>query len=71
MVESTPFAALTPHIEVYERQADNSWLLREEDRLDGAIHLLAISVILSPAEIYDRIEFPAADLPPRPKASEA
>jgi Uma2 family endonuclease len=60
----------TPHIEVYERQADNSWLLREEDRLDGAIHLPAISVILSPAEIYDRIAFPPTDVPPRPKAAE-
>jgi Uma2 family endonuclease len=61
----------TPHIEVYERQADNSWLLREEDRLDGVVHPPAISVILSPAEIYDRIEFPPTDVPPRPRASEA
>ena len=60
----------SPHIEVYERQPDNSWLLREEDRLGVAIHLPAISVILSTAEIYDRIEFPPTDLPPRPKASE-
>jgi Uma2 family endonuclease len=60
----------TPHIEVYERQPDNSWLLREENEKQGVVHLPAISVTLSLAEIYDRIEFPSTDLPPRPGASE-
>ena len=56
----------TPHVEVYERQADGSWALREETRLEGAVALPGASVSLPLAEIYDRIDFPVADRRPRP-----
>ncbi len=46
-----------PHVEVYERQADNSWVLREENRLEAAVQLPGIAVSLPLAEIYDRVNF--------------
>jgi Uma2 family endonuclease len=54
-----------PQVEVYERQTDNSWLLREENRLDAAVNLPGTGVTLPLAEIYDRVEFPASSMPPR------
>ena len=59
----------TPHVEVYERQKDDSWLLREEKRLDATIQLPGLSVTLSMKETYDRIDFAASGMPPRPRAS--
>jgi Uma2 family endonuclease len=59
-----------PHLEVYERQADNSWLLREENRLDAAVNLPPTNVILPLAEIYDRVEF-FSTVPPRPRQPES
>lgn len=56
----------TPHIEVFERQRDESWLLREEKQLSAAVQIAGISVNLPLAEIYDRIEFTASGKPPRP-----
>jgi Uma2 family endonuclease len=56
----------TPHVEVYERQADNSWLLREEKRLDAAVKVPGIEVELPLAEVYARIVFAASTVPPRP-----
>jgi Uma2 family endonuclease len=61
----------TPHVEVYERQADDSWLLREENRLDAAVNLPGADVMLPLAEIYDRVEFPASSVPPRPRPPQA
>ena len=68
----------TPHVEVYERQADNSWLLREENRLGAAVSLPGTGVTLPGtgvtlplAEIYDRVEFPASTVPPRPRPPES
>ncbi|HWE03236.1 MAG TPA: Uma2 family endonuclease [Tepidisphaeraceae bacterium] len=55
-----------PHVEVYERQADDSWVLREENRLDAAVKVPGISVTLPLAEVYDRIEFSASDARPKP-----
>ena len=60
----------TPHIEVHERQDDNSWLMREENRLDAAVKLPGISVTLPLAEVYDRIAFAASDARPRPRLPE-
>ena len=60
----------TPHVEVYERQKDASWLLREQTGLDKSVTLPGISVDLPLAEIYDRVEFPPATIPPRPKSPE-
>jgi Uma2 family endonuclease len=56
----------TPHVEVYAKQSDGSWMLREENRLDAAVELPVINVKLPLAEIYDRVEFPASDMPQRP-----
>jgi len=58
----------TPHVEVYERQADDAWLLREENRLDDDVNLPGTGVTLPLAEIYDRVEFPASRVPPRPRS---
>ena len=54
-------------MEAYERQADNSWLLREANRLGAAVSLPGTGVTLPLAEIYDRVEFPASTVPPRPR----
>jgi len=53
-------------VEAYERQADNSWLLREEIRLDAAVNRTGATLPL--AEIYDRVEF-FSTVPPRPRPS--
>ena len=42
------------HVEHYVRQADGRWLLSEANRLDDAIHLLAIDCRLAIAEVYDK-----------------
>jgi Uma2 family endonuclease len=57
----------TPHVEVYERQADNSWLLREQSDMGAAVTLPILSVTLPLKDIYDRIDFPSPGLPPRPR----
>ncbi|BDI28671.1 hypothetical protein CCAX7_007220 [Capsulimonas corticalis] len=46
-----------PHIELYTRQAEDSWLLTEISNLDGAILLECISCTLAMSEIYDRVVF--------------
>jgi Uma2 family endonuclease len=56
----------SPHVEVYERQSDDSWIFREEKELGAVIPLSAIGVTLALREIYDRIEFPISVTPPRP-----
>ena len=65
-------------MEAYERQADNSWLLREANRLGAAVSLPGTGVTLPGtgvtlplAEIYDRVEFPASTVPPRPRPPES
>ena len=58
-------------MEVCERQAEDSWLLREENRLNAAVILPGAEVILPLAEIYDRVEFPASNMPPRSRPSQA
>jgi Uma2 family endonuclease len=55
-----------PHVELYERQGDQSWLLTEQSTLGASLRLPFISVELLLAEIYDRVEFPASPTLPRP-----
>jgi Uma2 family endonuclease len=59
----------TAHVEIFERQADDSWMFRELKQSGAVIQLPWISASLPLAEIYDRIEFPASDVPPRPRMS--
>jgi Uma2 family endonuclease len=53
----------SPHAEIFERQPDGSWLLREARGLDATLAIPAIDVELPLAEIYDRVEFSAAERP--------
>jgi Uma2 family endonuclease len=48
-----------PHVEVYERQAEGTWLLREARGLDARVSIPSIDVALPLADIYDRVEFAA------------
>jgi len=45
-------------VELYERQADGSWLLRVFEDLTGTVPLAPVDAILSLAEVYDKVEFP-------------
>jgi Uma2 family endonuclease len=47
-----------PHVEVYQRQPNNAWLLNEVDGLDKSMRIEAIGIHLSLAEVYDRVEWP-------------
>jgi Uma2 family endonuclease len=51
-----------PRVDVYERQTDDSWLLRDATGLNSKIDIPAIRIELPLAEIYDRVTF--ADRPP-------
>lgn len=44
-----------PHIELFERGADGSWVLREAMGLDGRIELEALGCILELSAVYERI----------------
>ncbi len=57
-----------PHVETFERRPDGSWLMREDRKLDGSVELPGLNLSLPLAEIYDRVEFPASQRPPRPQA---
>jgi hypothetical protein len=50
-------------VEIFERQADRSWRLRETRGLDTTLAIPAIQVELPLAEIYDRVEFAAGERP--------
>jgi hypothetical protein len=45
--------------EVYDRQPDNSWLLREASGLEASLTIASIGVELPLTEIYDRVNFAA------------
>lgn len=53
----------SPHVEIYERQEDGSWRLRETRGLGTALTIPAIGIELPLAEIYDRVEFAAGERP--------
>ena len=46
-----------PLIDHYQRQADDSWLLRTVQGLEREIQLPALGCVLRLSEIYDRVEF--------------
>ena len=54
-----------PHVEMFVRQPDNAWLLREVGGLDGALNL-PIGIELPLAEVYARIDFPEDAATPGP-----
>lgn len=49
----------SPHVEIYERQPNGPWVLREARGIDATIRLAALNVDLPLAEIYDRVKFTA------------
>jgi Uma2 family endonuclease len=51
------------HVEVYERQAEGTWLLREAQGLDSQVTIPSIGVVLPLAEVYERVEFVARASP--------
>jgi Uma2 family endonuclease len=50
-----------PHVEIYVRQQDGSWLLSDARGLDGVLQISAIDVELPLAEIYHRVDFTAIE----------
>jgi Uma2 family endonuclease len=66
-----------PQAEVYQRQMDGSWSLRDVRGLDGVLSLSPVGVELPLAEVYERVDFtasesergalPAARMEPRPR----
>ena len=51
-----------PHVELYQRNSDNSWLLREFSGMEAKLHLEELEIELELGEIYRNVEFvPEAD----------
>lgn len=44
------------HVEHYVRQAGNTWLLSETNRIEDTIELLSINCNLALSEIYDKVD---------------
>jgi Uma2 family endonuclease len=53
----------SPHVEIYERQPDESWLLREVRGLQSSVTIPPISVSVALADIYSRVNFTEATGP--------
>lgn len=47
------------HVEHYRRQSAGQWLLTEHHSLDAAVMLDSIACMLSLAELYDKVDWPA------------
>jgi len=52
-------------LEIHERQPNGDWTIRDVRGLDALARLDAIGVELPLAEVYDGVELPASELPPR------
>jgi Uma2 family endonuclease len=52
-----------PRAEVFERQPDGTWSLRDVTGLNESIRLGALGLELPLAEVYDRVDFPANQTP--------
>jgi Uma2 family endonuclease len=50
------------HIELFERQADGSWLMTEATGMNASLRIPSLGIELSLGEIYDGVEFPAEPL---------
>jgi Uma2 family endonuclease len=59
-----------PHAEIFERQPDDSWLLREVRGREATLNIPSIGVVLPLAEMYARVEFPPAGTWPRGTVAE-
>jgi Uma2 family endonuclease len=46
-----------PHVEIYQRQVDGSWLLREARGLEATLEISALDIQIPLADIYDGVEF--------------
>jgi Uma2 family endonuclease len=49
------------HVEIYQRQTDGSWSLREEDRMNAALAIPPLGIELPLAEIYAGVDFTAEE----------
>lgn len=56
-----------PRAELYVRQGDGTWSLRDSNGLDASIALDMIDVSLPLAEVYYRVEFPPPTMPLDPQ----
>jgi len=61
LVEYLTVAQDQPHIEHWTRQPENGWLLTEFSDPGQSIHLASIGFVLPLAEVYDKVEWTAAD----------
>jgi len=46
-----------PHVELYEVLGDGFWFLTEASGMEGCIRVSCLGIVLSLAEIYDRVDF--------------
>jgi Uma2 family endonuclease len=53
-----------PHIERFQREGDGRWVLTAMSGLDAVLRLESIEVDLPLAEVYEKVDFNAADGPP-------
>ena len=51
----------TAHVEIYERQSDNSWRLSEVRGLEAVLSLPSIGVQAPLSDVYDHVNFAAAE----------
>ncbi len=51
-----------PRVEVFQRQPDGNWLLRETRTLEDSATLHSVGVTIPMSEIYHRVEFSPIDL---------
>lgn len=49
-----------PHAELFTRQDDGAWVLREASGLDATIALSELEVVLALAELYRNVNFDQA-----------
>jgi len=51
----------SPHMEIAQRQEDGTWKLSEASGMDAVVTVPGIGVELPLAEVYDQVEFEAAE----------
>lgn len=51
----------SPHVEIFERQHDDSWSLREAQGLDAVLKIRPIEIDLPLSEICDWMDFSAVE----------
>lgn len=53
-----------PHVELYTRKTNDTWLFRELKNLEDTLHLTSVDMSIPLVEIYRGIEFPAKEFDP-------